>query len=202
MGVQYSLNNIWNGSLVLDNKPGRIKKILEVVEQFRTARSNTGAVVAALSGLLSFAGGFTLGHRLKLATHALHRFLSNNHRGDYDRNTLCNLMRVVLTSSSPWLVQANDSFRPVVIYADGAYEGRVGNWGAVVLDPVHGSCKIYGGEVPPKLISVWTKLVGQQVIGEVEMHAYLCIRFSLRETLRGRSGITFIDNERVSFFFD
>ena len=199
LGVQYDLSGLWKGHVVVQNKPGLGDKILEVVETFREKSSAVKSTASVLAGLLNFAGGFTMGHHLKPASHALSKFLTSEGGSHKDRVNLCDLTSTLLTSMKPRVVSILNSCRPIVIYTDGAYESGTGTWGAMLLDPRDGSCKIFGGRVPQCLITTWNKLVGKQVIGEVEMYAYLCIRFAARNILQGRSGITFIDNEACRY---
>ena len=61
LGVQYQLANVWQGRLVLGNKPGRLEKILDFVEQLCTAGEGARKTAATLAGLMNFAGGFVMG---------------------------------------------------------------------------------------------------------------------------------------------
>ena len=70
LGVQYQLANVWQGRLVLGNKPGRLEKILDFVEQLCTAGEGARKTAATLAGLMNFAGGFVMGHQVKLGTNA------------------------------------------------------------------------------------------------------------------------------------
>ena len=59
------------GHLVVQNKPGRKERILQLVQELHDSNRLQRATSASLAGLLNFCGGFVLGHSLKPATHAL-----------------------------------------------------------------------------------------------------------------------------------
>ena len=49
--------------------------------------------------------------------------------------------------------------------------------------------------VPEALIQFWLQTVGEQLICETELFAYVCVRWHLRKVRNNRYGIAFIDNE-------
>ena len=64
-----------------------------------------------------------------------------------------------------------------------------------MIDPHTKRCDVFAGKVPSHLTRFWIENAGQQIICEVEMYAYICVRWHLRCALDGRLGICFIDNE-------
>ena len=82
----------------------------------------------------------------------------------------------------------------IIVYTDGTFEARKGSWGALVID-LTGSKEVYSGWVPKLLLEFWLNTVGEQIICEVEMYAYLCVRGACRQSWIARGGICFIDNE-------
>eukprot|EP00435_Cladocopium_sp_Y103_P003804 s6056_g1.t1 len=172
LGVQYNLELLWRGELVVKNKPGRLERILELIREVRNDHGKDKSVVASLAGLMNFAGGFVLGHQFKLGTHALNSWAHN--RG---------------------IPSKEDSDLPWIIYSDGAFENLKETWGALVFDPLSGRKEVYAGEVPDELISFWLSTVGDQLICEIELYAYICVRWRLRKELSQRYGIAFTDNE-------
>ena len=63
------------------------------------------------------------------------------------------------------------------------------------MDPATGVREVYHCWVPTPLLEFWLKTVGDQIICEVEMYAYLCVRWACRKSWASRCGICFIDNE-------
>ena len=82
----------------------------------------------------------------------------------------------------------------VVAYTHGAFGGEVGSWGALVIDPHTGERLVFHGLVPSVLVNFWLETVGEQVICEGEMFAYLCVRWFFRKAWQARCGLC-IDNE-------
>ena len=70
-GVQCQLANVWQVCLIVGNKPGRLDKILDLVEHLSTAGRGARKTAATLAGLMNFAGGFLMGHQFKLGTNVL-----------------------------------------------------------------------------------------------------------------------------------
>ena len=195
LGVQYDLEGIWHGQLVVQNKPGRLERILQLTKEFNDNKKGEGQIAATIGGLLNFSGGFVLGHSLKPATQLLYRWMSPSRPPDSLKAELCDLIRVLIHDVKPKKVTVNDIETPVLIYTDGAFENEVGTWGALVIDPYTKACDVFAGSVPSHLTRFWIENVGQQIICEVEMYAYICVRWHLRAALDGRLGICFIDNE-------
>jgi hypothetical protein len=84
---------------------------------------------------------------------------------------------------------------PKIIYSDGAFEKGIGTWGAFVYDPLDNKRLVFPGTVPEVLLRYWSETIGEQLICEIELFAYICIRWHLRHSLHRRFGIIFIDNE-------
>lgn len=71
LGVQYSLDQIAQGRFVVQNKPGRLDKIRDMLNDLESGEAISKAQAAVLGGLLNFAGGFVMGHSLKPACRML-----------------------------------------------------------------------------------------------------------------------------------
>ena len=144
---------------------------------------------------MNFAGGFVLGHHFKLGSHALNAWAYNHSVSQADVRQVCDYLLAVARAAQPKRIHLHDSDLPWIIYTDGAYEDGKGTWGALVHDPLSGRRLVFAGEVPTVLISYWTATVGEQLICEIELFAYICVRWHLRKELNNRYGIAFIDNE-------
>ena len=195
LGVQFNLENIRTGELVVQNKPGRIERIVEMIALVKEGDGKSKSLIASLAGLMNFAGGFVLGHHFKLGSHALNAWACNPNVAPSDVRTVCDYLLTVAKSVQPRRIHLHDSDLPWVIYTDGAYEDGKGTWGALVYDPLTGKRLVFAGEVPTVLTSYWAATVGEQLICEIELFAYICVRWQLRKELNNRYGIAFIDNE-------
>ena len=195
LGVQYNLSGIWKGSIVVQNKPWRRDRILRLVQEVRKRDNKLRANAASLGGLLNFCRGFVMGHALKPATHALARWASPDKPTEGATEEICSLTEFLLSAAKPLVVTMEKDMQPVVIYTDGAFEDQTGTWGALIMDPATGAQSVVHGRVPDVLMSHWLKNVGDQVICEVEMFAFVCLRWFFRASWSARCGLCFIDNE-------
>ena len=195
LGVQFNLEHIRTGDLVVQNKPGRIERIAEMIALVKEGEGKSKSLVASLAGLMNFAGGFVLGHHFKLGSHALNAWAHHHHVSQADVRMVCDYLLAVAKAVQPKRIHLHDSDLPWIVYTDGAYEDGKGTWGALAYDPLTGQKLVFAGEVPSPLISYWTATVGEQLICEIELFAYICLRWHLRKELSNRYGIVFIDNE-------
>jgi hypothetical protein len=54
---------------------------------------------------------------------------------------------------------------------------------------------VWDGQVPSELIASWAGLVGEQLIGQIELYPIVAIRYLLAAQLSNRRVIFFIDND-------
>lgn len=195
LGIQYDLSQVWMGQLTVQNKPGRRERIKALTDDLRKLNSGARTTAASLAGVLNFCGGFVLGHALKPATHALYRWLSEGSFGTNATGEMCDLINFLVDASKPRVIAMDCDAPPIIVYTDGAFEDCEGAWGALVIDVATGSREVYHGFVPEVLCEFWLENVGKQIICEVEMYAYLCVRWACRRRWASRNGICFIDNE-------
>ena len=79
LGVQFTLEHIWTGDLLVQNRPGRIDRIAEMIALVKEAEGKSKALVASLARLMNFAGGFVLDHHFRLGSHALNAWAHHHH---------------------------------------------------------------------------------------------------------------------------
>ena len=195
LGAQYHSQELWSGQLTVSNKPGRVERILDLIKQLKTEGRRSTKTAASLAGLMNFAGGFVLGHQFKLGTNALNDWVYRRGVSEVEAQQVCNYLEVIARSVTPRVIGLQDSDTPIIIYSDGAFESGTGTWGAFVYDPLDNKRWVFSGTVPEALLRFWSETVGEQLICEIELFAYMCIRWHLRHLLHRRYGLTFIDNE-------
>eukprot|EP00435_Cladocopium_sp_Y103_P018632 s3736_g4.t1 len=195
LGVEYNLHGIHAGSFTIGNKPERLVRIKRLVEQVEQDKKISQSLAASIPGLLNFASGFALGRCLQPAAQGFSTLSTGISLTPKGLSDLCEHTMKVLDAMRPRQVSANDTQVPVIIYTDGAYDGDLADWGAILLDPLTGARLCYSGRVPSFLLQAWSHLVGDQLICQIEMFAVLCIRWEARHLTHGRRVILFIDNE-------
>ena len=201
LGVVFVVKNLWSQTFEISNKQGRLDRLLEILERGRNDLDALRAAARQIHGLLNFASGFVLGHSLKPCAQGFSELANFGLSvADHEVEELRCLTATLLRKARPRSVEPCLFSSPLIIYTDGAFEQGVGTWGALVLDREAGTRTVFSGRVPDELIKFWTAHAGKQVICEVEMYAFLCVRWQLRHAWKKRSAICFIDNEacRVS----
>lgn len=98
-------------------------------------------------------------------------------------------LRSHLLTAVPRKISACDSSRNLLIFSDGSFEKGRGDWGFVVYDASDGTTEVAGSSVPQNLINHWLKVVGDQVITQVELYAVLAARTFLGGRTSGRKVI-------------
>ncbi|CAE7272894.1 unnamed protein product, partial [Symbiodinium sp. CCMP2592] len=201
LGVTLGLEEIWQGTLTVENKAGRLERIVQQLKRISQGDEITRSDVASLHGLLNFAGGLILGFELKATSRMLSRALTGPFRGNTtELQHACALALDVLSQCRPKRCPASVK-PPIILYTDGAYEKGVGTWGAVIVDGVTGARWTFGGTVCQQLKDLWERQAGNQIICQVEGYALAILIFGLRGFLKGRSVIAFIDNEACRYGF-
>eukprot|EP00435_Cladocopium_sp_Y103_P032079 s2147_g8.t1 len=195
LGVEYNLSNIHTGSFTIGNKPERLQRIQRMIEQVHADQKLTSSTAASIHGLLNFASSFALGKALQPAAQGFSTLATGATLPPGVLRELCEHALSVLQSIQPRTVAASAEVAPILIYTDGAFDGDLADWGAILLDPVTGMRLCFAGKVPCFLLEAWKHLVGEQLICQIEMFAVLCIRWQARHLLHNRRALLFIDNE-------
>ena len=195
LGVFLDLSRVWDGQILVSNKPGRLAKIAELLKPIAEGSEVTRAQLASLHGLINFAGGYVMGFELKPTARMLSKALTGPFQGNSSElRNACALALDVIGLCKPRVCLAS-ARHPIVLYTDGAFENDVGTWGSLLVDPETGSRWLFGGQVPQPLIDRWHEAAGEQVICEIEAYALAITVFGLRGYLGNRSVIAFVDNE-------
>lgn len=196
LGAQLNLSWLAEGRIEVSNKEGRVDKLLKLLEDVSDAGSISRHMAQSIQGLLNYASGFFLGNSLKLPSRAFANIISKpSCASREDLKKLCSFTSSILKQSKPRTWGCWESGEPVIVFTDGSFEDDRGLWGSVVIDMQSGNKSVHWGEVPERLISVWKKLAGEQVICQIEAFAVLLTRYHYRNIWEGRKVLIFIDNE-------
>ena len=194
LGVTFTLSDLKLGKFKVGNKEGRVDRMIKLLCDIRDAETMKQDQVAVLQGLLGFAGRFVLGRSLKRPMHRLRSyesFMSNPRQLE----AFCNNTIQTLKNSTPRFVSSELCSKPLLIYTDGAWEGGKATWGAVVIDTHSGTAFVHAGELPRELVEFWKNDVGEQLICQIELAAFVLIRHRYADVMRNRACIAFVDNE-------
>jgi hypothetical protein len=202
LGVQVDLQGLNQGVLLIGNKPSRIADLILQIETILKEEKLSAAQAASLRGKLQFAQGQYLGRSLKLALVALDLHLSGKNTKLWSNQLSFALVfaKEILSSTAPRKVSLVDTTSPIIVFTDGAFEtsldgSPLASIGAIVIDQVTNTRSIHDGMVPNELVALWQKLVGTQLIGQVELFPILAIRLLYKELMENRRVLYFIDND-------
>ena len=204
LGVSFCIRNLHMGSFVIQNKASRITELTNTINMFLLNKDMTKPHAASLRGRLGFAQGQFLGHDMKPSLSVLSKFcsdsfLSENCIDSIHVNLALQHLLQCLSNMHPRCVSVTDSKIPVLIFTDGACEDKqsheTNTIGLVLIDPLTGARCVMDGFVPKELIDAWHKVVGSQLIGQVELFPIAITKLIFRDLLKGRRCIYFIDND-------
>ena len=116
-----------------------------------------------------------------------------------DLTLLCRLARSMLGAMPPRRYDAHSFTDPYLIFTDGAWESERASAGAVVYNPCTSETRVFEVLVPDALVELWMKDVGDQIICQIEMFAYVTVRYKLHTQLLNKVGISWIDNDAARF---
>eukprot|EP00438_Fugacium_kawagutii_P033030 Skav231048 [mRNA] locus=scaffold2842:20283:21575:+ [translate_table: standard] len=199
LGVTFDLGSLHLGRLKIYNKPGRIDRILGLLQTIKDAGTLSLEQAAVLQGLLGFAGRFVLGRALKRPMHRLSS-LSQWKDSRVEVASFCDQTMHCLRNLKPRYISVLANSVPIIVYTDGAFEAGVATWGGVVIDHYSSVAVVHHGVLPEEILDHWRASVGQQLICQIELLAFAILRVRYEALLCNRAVIAFIDNEaaRVS----
>ena len=195
LGIQPNLGSLWRSESTVQNKPQRRDRIKSLSAELRGLGSGARSAAASLAGILSSCSGFVLGHALKPAAHALSWWAMGDNLSRAATHGMCDLIEFLVDASKPQRITTDRDLSSITVYTDGALEARGGSCGALVMNPATSSKEVYGGWAPKLLLEFWWNTGGEQIICEVGVYAYLCVKLACRQGWIARCGICFIDHE-------
>ena len=78
----------------------------------------------------------------------------------------------ILDEMAPRVLQPTLMDKPILTYTDGAYEGSLATWGAVVLGRGPLTSVVFHGTIPEALVKAWCEGGRKQIISQVELFTF------------------------------
>jgi hypothetical protein len=199
LGINLEMQNMHlDHSFTLSNKESRIRDLIALSQQAIFKNCLLPAEASSCVGKFRFAVGQCLSRGLAPALSILSR-RANGPWTSQVRNTEVELaLRHIIDffqDSSPRKISLGDEKRPILVFTDGSSEGTFHGIGAVVIDVASNYRGVWEAVVPTELIQAWTKVVGSQLIGQIELFPIVAIRILLAALMSNRRTIFFIDND-------
>ena len=146
LGARLSVGGLHGQSFSLQNKPGRLDKIAELVSEVQRNKTITKRQAQVIHGNMNFAMSFVMGHTLKVAARAFSALSTD--ACVYSKKqlvSLCIWTKEILTFLSPRTIDPKGPLSPVLIFTDAAYEMDTATWGVVFIDSLTGTRTAEGG---------------------------------------------------------
>ena len=196
LGITVQLRDLHRGSFVYTNKEGRVPKIIGMLDRLAKQNSISRAEAAELQGHINFAAGFFLDRSIRFLFGRFDALAKTHKSGQQNAvRPLCELAKAILLKSRPRSFEAVAMDQPHLIFTDGAWENAQASAGMVFHNGVTQQTEVQEIHVPPELIEHWKAEVGEQLICQIEMYAYLVVRFGKATLLHNRAAIAWVDNE-------
>ena len=151
LGGRINLEHLSDGHITVENKPGRLEHIAELVKHFED--DPTASSLSVLRGHVNFASGFCLG-RFLMPTVALLAGSVNTRKTSAGNSikSVCKHLVGLLRRSKPRSVACIHEGPPIIVFTDAAFDGSTATMGALVCDPAGGAPFVYDGVVPSEIL--------------------------------------------------
>ncbi|CAE7225523.1 unnamed protein product, partial [Symbiodinium sp. CCMP2456] len=196
LGVQISLNNLGQGRFTVSNKPGRVEKLVAMIQEAAT-NPDVAKSLPELHGHLNFASGFFYNKGLKFVSKALNKASSDPASEVFQG--LCRVAVSLLRATPPRSFDLSISGPPLLVFTDGAWESGRAGAGAVVHCCATGATFACEIPVPQELVRSWLRDAGEQIICQIEMWAFLALRVAMCERFHAMPVLAWIDNEAARY---
>ena len=196
LGVVFDLSHIQEGFIEVLNKADRVEAIESRVKEIVGKGNILRSEASELQGRLQFASAQVMGRSILPAMRVL--AMCTSFQKPSWGSIRCSLLSAIenLKLSPCRRIHCKTGIdKCLLIFTDGAWESGLGTWGFLIWDCANGRSYVAGGDVPQGLIALWTGMVGEQLIGQIELWPVVFIRMRLNHLVLGRKILWFIDNE-------
>ena len=200
LGCTLNLERVSAGVVTLENKPGRVDRILEKLSMVETEGRISLHDAQVLHGLMRYACGFFAGRLLQQVCGEVLSLGSPVLRSSISAvKDFCAYAKSVIAHCRPREISVGDERRPILIFTDGAWEDGRAGIGAVIIDLSTNFSVVLEGSVPDPLLQMWLREVGDQLICQIELYTMVVIRWVYASLLQGRRTIWWVDNHAARY---
>ena len=200
LGCAMDLTHLQSGALVLENKPGRIDRLVTLLKQIGNDGKMSKHQGQILHGLMRYACGFFSGKFLhQVCVEALTLSGNGSRAGPSEVTSFCNYAVRMLESAKPRRIEVNFQRQPVLVFTDGSLESGFAGIGAAIIDSATGQSWVCQGEVPSQLMQRWKSSVGDHLICQIELYVMVLVRHQFSELLHQRRSIWWVDNDAARY---
>eukprot|EP00435_Cladocopium_sp_Y103_P044145 s2882_g12.t1 len=200
LGCSLDLGEITQGAVTLENKPGRLDRLVTLLQEIKSEGRLSKHQGQVIHGLMRYACGFFSGKYLHQVCAEVMALSSSQSRAPPSEiMSFCDYAVTMLQSAKPRRVQVGAEKRPVLIFTDGCWEAGVAGIGAVLVDMASGLRLVCHGRVPDQLLERWKVLVGEHLICQIELYVMVLIRWQFGDLLKNRRTLWWVDNDAARF---
>ena len=200
LGCKLDLTGIQSGSVVLENKPGRIDRLIELLEGIKSEGNVTRHQGQVIHGLMRYACGFFSGKFLhQVCAEVLSMSAPLARRSSLDVKAFCEYAIKTVRNARPRSLNCGFEKKPVLIFTDGCWEQGFAGIGAVLVDTADGACYVCSGEVSERLVKAWKISVGEFSICQIELYVVVLVRWQFPKRLHNRRLLCWVDNDAARF---
>ena len=200
LGCSLNLAEIRFGGVTLENKPGRLDRLIELLQGIRADGCITKHQGQVIHGLMRYACGFFSGkflHQVCVEVLALSNSVSR--RGRAEVASFCDYAISMLRAATPRRLDVAAKREPILIFTDGCWEKGYAGIGVVIVDLFSGEKMVCRGVVPGILLERWKNMVGEHVICQIELYVMVLARWLFKDWFHNRRTIWWVDNDAARF---
>jgi hypothetical protein len=200
LGVVCSTREMHNDVISVSNKPERIASIVSQIDGILSCSTLCKQLASELKGKCQFASNQVYGRIASAPLHALNQHVFHSFSPlvtEFLRSQLV-LLKEILTSCVPRTLCSKGEKRPILVFSDGACEGKHFDdvsVGAVVFDTIAKKAFMFGSKVPDPLVQFWKSEGKIQTIGQAELLPVVLAKIAFEELIRHRRVFYLIDND-------
>eukprot|EP00435_Cladocopium_sp_Y103_P004583 s1668_g1.t1 len=189
LGCTLDLSEVCQGAVVLENKPGRIDRLVTLLNQIKGDKVLTKHQGQIIHGLMRYACGFFSGKYLHQVCAEVLALSGGQRKGPTDIPSFCDYAIAMLQSARPKRIEVGFEKRPILVFTDGCWEKSFAGIGAVIIDVATGLRLVCQGAVPDILLERWRTLVGDHLICQIELYVMVLVRWQSRALMHQRRSI-------------
>ena len=200
LGCSLDLGAACDGDVVLENKPGRIDRLVDLLKGIRQEGALSKHQGQVIHGLMRYACGFFSGKYLhQVCAEVMSLCGSSTHRKRQDVVSFCDYAIAMLQSAKPRRLSTGSERRPILIFTDGCWEQGFAGIGAVIIDLALDKRLVCKGTVPAELLDKWKVAIGDHLICQIELYVMVLLRWQFGNWFCNRRTIWWVDNDAARY---
>lgn len=186
--------------MVHENKPGRIDRLVELLDQTQGNGNLTkpqGQVIHVLKRYACGVFGVKFLHQICAEVSTLSGPLFT--RAPSDVRSFCEYAARILPAAKPRKLNCGFEMKPLLLFSDGCWESGFAGIRAVMVDTAGRASFVCVGTAPKRLLELWKVQIGWYIICQSELYAMVLSRWQCQGILWDRRSICWANNDAVRY---